>query len=701
MERFLEKGRNCWIIQRANQVGFMVDAKEYFAAFVESVEQARQSVYIAGWDINSQIELIRDEASANRPNRLVDFLDYVVSRRPELHVYILAWDFAILYAFEREPFPIWKLRWKSHPRIHFYQDDHIPPGASHHQKIVVIDEMVAFIGGIDLTIQRWDDADHAAHDSRRIDPRGRPYKPFHDVQMVVEGTVAEHIASLYRSRWKNATGKDPKRPDRNDHAPAWPHRIQPVLKDIDVGISRTQPAYAGDPEIREVESLWKDALRAARRFIYIESPFFTSHAIGSVLEERLGHEDCPDIILVTREKCRGWLEESTMGSLRDHLLRKLHETDRYGKLRAYYPRVPFLGESNIDVHAKVLIVDNEFLRIGSSNLTNRSMGLDTECDLSIEAENDGDREVVKDFLSRLLGEHLGHEPDQVKRILTSSGSLISTIESLRGRDHTLENIRISRGLQTDLPVKQLVDPEKPIDPDELFDHYVPTEEQPSGHSRLKLFVLVLIMLIGLGILWRWSPLAEVVDVNSITALAEPLKFSPLAPVVIVACFLLGGLVVFPVTVLIAVTALLFDPFYGFINSTLGSLASAMALYLIGSLIGRDSIRRIAGRNINRISRAIAKRGIITMVVLRIIPVAPFSIINLVAGASSIRFIDYVIGTLIGMTPGILIITLFTDSLKDFFINPDIQNILILAGIAALSVVVLWMLRKHMSKRYKQ
>lgn len=697
MKKILESGRNCWRIDRANRVGFMIDAREYFAAFVESVQQARQSVYIAGWDINSQIELIRGEDSVEGPTRLGDFLNHVVSHRPGLHVYILAWDFAILYAFEREPFPIWKLRWKSHPRIHFHQDDHIPAGASHHQKIVVIDDRVAFVGGIDLTIQRWDDQDHAAYNPRRLDPRGKLYKPFHDVQMVVEGKVAESLGDLYRTRWRDVSRRGPRSPKLTDQPPAWPQRVPAVLENIDVGISRTLPEYEKTPGIQEVEHLWMDAIRAAERYVYIENPFFTSHAIGSTIEERLKEEDCPEIVLISRERSRGWLEEHTMDALRAHLLNRLWKADRYGRLKAYYPRVPRLGQSNIDVHSKVLIADGEFLRIGSSNLSNRSMGLDTECDLSIEARNDRDKLVIRGFLGELLGEHLGRAPEQVTDAITSSGSLISTVESLKGVGHTLETLQIEEAPETVLSDRQLVDPEKPIDPDELFDHYVPKEDQHSGHSRLKWFVLVLIVLIGLGILWRWSPVAEMVDVNSLAAWAEPIRLSPLAPAIVIACFLLGGLVVFPVTVLIAATALVFDPLHGFINSILGAVVSAVFIYCIGSLLGRESIRRIAGRNVNRISRVIARRGIITVVVLRIIPVAPFSIINLIAGASHIRFSDYLIGTLLGMMPGIVVITLFTDSLRDFLINPSIRNILILAGITAVSAVVLVLLKRHLFK----
>ena len=230
-----------------------------------------------------------------------------------------------------------------------------------------------------------------------------------------------------------------------------------------------------------------------------------------------------------------------------------------------------------------------------------------------------------------------------------------------------------------------------------IDRYLCREDQLSGHGKLKGFVLVLIVLVGLGILWRWSPLGEILDPDAMVAWAEPVRLSPAAPLFVVAGFMAGGLLVFPVTLLIVATALLFDPLRGFVNATLGTLSSAVLLYLVGAFLGGDTLRRIAGERVNRVSRAIARRGILTMTALRIIPVAPFSVINLVAGASHIRFVDYVIGTLLGMTPGILVITLFASSLKDFVLHPGLRNILILAAVIALAVGLLFLLKRHVFK----
>ncbi|HNT57049.1 MAG TPA: VTT domain-containing protein [Syntrophales bacterium] len=230
-----------------------------------------------------------------------------------------------------------------------------------------------------------------------------------------------------------------------------------------------------------------------------------------------------------------------------------------------------------------------------------------------------------------------------------------------------------------------------------IDRYVSREGWLSGQGKLKGFILFLAILVVLAILWRWSPLGDILDLDALVAWAEPVRVSPAAPLIVVAGFMLGGLLVFPVTLLIAATALLFDPLQGFVNATLGALSSAILLYLIGAFLGGDTLHRITGERVNRVSRVIARRGILTISALRIIPVAPFSVINLVAGASHIRFIDYVIGTILGMTPGIVVITLFASSLKDFVVHPCVRNILIIAGIFALALILLFLLKRHLFK----
>ena len=91
----------------------------------------------------------------------------------------------------------------------FCLDGHHPVGASQHQKIVVVDDTVAFVGGFDLSKWRWDTPAHRPRDNRRIDPDGKPYPPFHDIQMAVDGPVARTLGRLARKRWLRASREKP------------------------------------------------------------------------------------------------------------------------------------------------------------------------------------------------------------------------------------------------------------------------------------------------------------------------------------------------------------------------------------------------------------------------------------------------------------------------------------------------------------
>jgi phospholipase D1/2 len=202
----LKPGHNCWRLAQANRAAFLIDGTAYYPAFRSAVEQATHSVLILGWDINSQLRLVRDAASKTQSEELADFLDAVISRQQQLQVHILLWDFAMIYALEREWLPIYRLGWQTHRQLHFEMDDQHPIGASHHQKVVVVDDKVAFAGGFDLSKWRWDTPEHRPNDPRRTEPDGTHYPPFHDVQMLVDGPAAAALGDLARERWYRTTG---------------------------------------------------------------------------------------------------------------------------------------------------------------------------------------------------------------------------------------------------------------------------------------------------------------------------------------------------------------------------------------------------------------------------------------------------------------------------------------------------------------
>lgn len=447
-----------------------MDADAYFRAVADAIGRARRSVSILSWDIDSRTGLAGGGADDDA-HRLGGVLHAALERNPELTIRVLNWDFALIYAFEREMLARLRPDWTTHPRLQLRFDGTHPVGACHHQKVVVVDDAIAFAGGLDICDRRWDTPAHDPNDARRVDLGGTPYAPFHDVQMLVDGAAARALGDLARRRWRDATGERLP-PTRTVHDP-WPAGVRPDFTDVAVGISRTVPDTEASRAVREVETLFLDAIRAAKRWIYAENQYLTSTVIADALAARLEEQDGPEVLLVVpREGC-GWLEEQTMSMRRKGIVERLEASDRHGRLRVYAPVVA--GDVVVNVHSKVTIVDDVQLRVGSANLSNRSMAVDTECDLVIDGDDAATRAGIARIRARLLGDHLGRSPDEVAAAMEAEGSLLRAVERLRGGSHTLMPLPATPpGWLDGLPPEaDVFDPAEPIDVGQLLGRFLP------------------------------------------------------------------------------------------------------------------------------------------------------------------------------------------------------------------------------------
>jgi len=699
----LKPDTNCWRIEHAGRVSLLVDGADYFHAFRECAKLARRSLLIVGWDIDGSFRLERETIEDGLPVNLRDFLDSLARRRKHLQIHVLDWDFAMIFAPDREWLPSLRLDWTTHKRLHFSLDSHYPPGASHHQKIVVVDDRVAFVGGLDFALGRWDTTEHRPDDARRCDTETDDSipRPYHDVQFMVSGDIAAALGDLARERWHWATEEKLPAPDPPaDHDP-WPGEITPDLTEVRVGIARTRPGFDGEKPVREVEQLLLDAVAAAEHSIYIENQYFTADSVGTALRERLAADSGPEIIVVLPEKTVGWLSQNTMDVLRERLIKRLQAADHHDRLRVYCPHVPGLEPECINVHAKVLIVDDELVRIGSANFNNRSMGLDTECDLVIEACGDARiRKGIAAMRNRLLGEHLGASPAAVAEALNRQHSILRATEALNVTERTLRpfEFRVSEELDALVPESSIADPEFPLDADRLARHLVTDEDREPASRTLITLAAILIIALLLAAGWRWTPLGEWIDLKAAINQLGSLRGEWLAPLVVSAIYIVAGLVVFPVTLLIIATGVTFGLVHGFVYGLLGAEASALVNYAIGHYFGHKAIRNLSNRWVSRISRRLARQGLLAIVTLRVIPVAPFGIINLVAGASHIRHRDFALGTLLGMAPGTLALTVFSDQVVAAITDPGTIRFASLLLLGLVIAAATWWLSQWLLQR---
>ena len=689
-------GRNCWRVDRAERAAFLIDGDAYFRAFRTAAIQAHHSIIILGWDFDSRISMLIDREPDGYPERLGEFLHALLMRRRHLHIHVLTWDFHMIYWKERE----WWLPSKlaAHRRLHFHKDSAHPVGASHHQKVVIIDDALAFVGGLDFAQCRWDTNRHPGrHPKRVLINDDSPCRPFHDVQLMVNGSVASALGDLARDRWRAATGRPlPASAPRPPEEDLWPQASTPDMTDVPVAIARTAPPLGKRAAIGEVEALFLDSLNRARRYIYIETQYLTSRTVADCLAALLQNPKGPEIVMVLHPNSDGWLEQHTMDVLRGRVLERLRAADRFHRLNLNYPKIPDLHGQCISMHSKVCIIDDEIVRVGSANLSNRSMGFDTECDLAIEAAgNPAIRRAIATFRHTLLAEHLGVSPEAVGRELQKDRSLIGAVERLRGAGRSLGYFdgTVSADVNEVVPDETFIDPSGPYEA-----AFIPAERRKPALRQITAGAVGLLALILLAGLWQWTPLRELIDVTSMVNYLEEVGHGPTALLITVGGFLIGGVLVMPVMVLIAVTILAFGPWWGFWYALTGMTASALLTFGIGRLLGRRLMDHLSGSWVHRTSRTLAAKGILTVVALRILPVAPFSILNAVAGASHIRTRDFFVGTILGELPGLVSLALFLEQVTETVRHPGLGSVLLLVVIVAGIVLSAWALSRWVSNR---
>ena len=431
----LEPGRNCWRAAQANRLSVIVDAEDYFRVARDAMLRAKKQILLIGWDFDARILLTHDDPPAHpeAPREVGAFISWLVRQKPDLEVHILRWDFGALTAMLRGRTLETLVKWKLAKRIHLKLDSTHPPGASHHQKIVVIDDCIAFCGGIDMTLGRWDTRAHSDDDPGRTNPGGERYMPWHDATTAIQGSAAAMLGDLCRERWHRAGGHRLERPEIEHEC--WPDGLATDFTDIRVAIARTQPELNGDAPVQEIEKLYLDLIGTARRFVYAESQYFASRAIAEAIAKRLAEPDGPEFVIVNPCHADGWLEQTAMDTARARLFQALKQRDPHDRLRLYHPYTT-AGEP-IYVHAKVLVVDDRFLRVGSSNFNNRSLGLDTECDVALAARTADEAARIVAIRNGLLAEHLGTDSLTVAKTIGNKGSLIAAVDALRVRGRTL------------------------------------------------------------------------------------------------------------------------------------------------------------------------------------------------------------------------------------------------------------------------
>ncbi|MFC3124831.1 VTT domain-containing protein [Pseudoroseomonas globiformis] len=685
----LRPGQNVWKICKADRAAVLVDAAAYYKAFRDSCKNAQETIVIAGWDIDSRTPLVGPSGKVDDglPVHLGPFLTALVQKRPELRIKLLLWDYSVLYALERELLPALKLHWNTPRQIELCLDDETPFGASHHQKIAVIDNSLAFAGGLDLTIRRWDTPEHKPVHPFRVDHRDEAYPPFHDIQMMVEGEAANALGEVFSMRWQRSACEELSLHKPSVGESLWPSCVEPDFHNVSIGIARTAASAGDAPVIREVERLFEDMIGAAEREIYIENQFLTHSGLASSLARRLLKRPALQVIIVGPRTHHTWLEHRSMLAGRIRFMQILKDHGVNDRVRLVFPQVGGRAEAKADVmvHAKLMVVDDRILRVGSANLCRRSMGTDSECDLVIEATDEATRHGIRNIRNRLLAEHLGCTVDQIASSIERS-SLIKSLDGLgKGRRRLLpiQDGALEQG-EALTQIEVVADPPRPLGATMLLADFNPGHGVHSAMPLLTRIGLLLLPIVLFALVWQYTPLSAFMNPEVVSNSLQSAK-GAWGPAMALGLFMVLGFLAFPLNVLIVATAAAFGLWPGVAYAAVGAMVSAFLTYLVGRRIGPVVLRRLIGPRINRISRTISANGVMAVTMVRLMPVAPFTFVNLVAGAVRIPLLDYMLGTALGLLPGLLLMTALGDRLLRMISDPSPSELM-----ALLLVLAAWM-----------
>jgi phosphatidylserine/phosphatidylglycerophosphate/cardiolipin synthase-like enzyme len=454
---------NAWQTAEADKVAFLIDGDNYFRRLDQALRTARHTVWIVGWDFNPNLRL--RPADASKPETIGALLRAAVDANPDLEIRILVWGMGPIYSGKTFRF-FRKMEWNDHPRITLKFDLKHPIRASHHQKFVCIDDAIAFLGGMDLTARRWDDREHKAVNALRASPDGKLYGPVHDVQSMVSGAAAKIVGDIARRRWAKATGETVEAGPIGN--PPWPEDLWPALTHCPTAVALTEPRNPNGKGRRDAIRLTHAAIRAARKLVYIETQYLASFGVADTIAERLAEPEGPEIVVIVTRESHGFIEKLMMGNNRDRLIRRLKRADTYDRLRVMFPVVADGkgGEQEVIIHSKTVIVDDYFVRVGSSNLNYRSEGMDTESDLAFEITDLQQRAAVCAFRCDLMAEHLGASIEVVETMMVETGSMVATIDRLNTKARGLRHfaVDIAHGETTSVLGTGLFDPQKPFWP---------------------------------------------------------------------------------------------------------------------------------------------------------------------------------------------------------------------------------------------
>lgn len=211
-------------------------------------------------------------------------------------------------------------------------------------------------------------------------------------------------------------------------------------------------------------------------------------------------------------------------------------------------------------------------------------------------------------------------------------------------------------------------------------------------------LLAALVIAALAAAWRYTPLSEYITAERINGWARTMRQTTWAPVVMILAYTPAAFVMFPRPVLTLLTVIAFGPWLGFVYGMTGIITAALVTYYVGRLLPEKAVQRLAGDKLDDVIKALRRHGFMAMLAVRIIPVAPFAVEGLIAGAVPIKLWDFTLGTFLGMLPGVLATTVFGSQIAAALEDPSTINWWIVAAVLVAMIALTWFVRRWFARQ---
>lgn len=656
----------------ADRLSFLTDSAAYYAALDDVFRRARKGITIVGWSFDDRVRLVRDTPTVG---------ELLVSRCREnrdLTVDIAVWDAPAVFPADQFMSASFLKMVDETDNLTLRRVPSDSAFSSRHEKYVVVDDNLVFVGGIDISRNRWDGPDHRADQPGRVNPDGKRYVPYHDIQAVFTGRGYSDGDSL------------------------WPQAVPSEIRDVEITVARTRPGTDSVASgVREVEELYLDMIESATKRIYIENQYFSSDEVTRVLVERLRAPEGPEVIVVLPRELPDPVGKWTMGINTAHHISVLQGNDRYGRLGVYNLLAPDDPSVAVKVHSKTMVVDGRRLTLGSANISERSFRFDYETNIAVNAGDTDDPESVERLEDRLLAGHTGLTAEGWREAVGLHGG--SRLGVLRERCTRWPGIAEFTVNEAELAVPSDVVKKFDMDgppPQETVLRRI-TRSDPAGIvGRIRrhwVFPTVVAAVVAAIVVLSQAD----IDIDSFLNRIKALDASRpvLAGLLTVLMYWLTMTVFVSIVVPIVFFAVLHGPWWGVLYSTIGLLSGAAMYYGVGLLLHNSAwLHRFKPvRNVKKQLEKIKPYGIWAVAISRMVPSGPFMVVNIVTGLVGFTPAQFIGGSVLGLLPGIIGMSLFGNIIHGIFTDPNPRKILLLvlfiAGYFLLVQGLIWLVKR--------